>query len=73
MSDPVIGICKWYNQQKGYGFLQLPSGGLDIFIHAQELRKAGIQRPLINGEEVNFTISSGPKGQFATEIKLVKE
>jgi CspA family cold shock protein len=70
MSELLSAKVKWFDQKKGYGFLQLPSGGLDIFVHADQLRKSGISRSLVNGEEVNFEISSGPKGNFATAIKL---
>lgn len=62
------GVTKWYNKEKGYGFIQLPGGGLDIFVHANQLRKAGIEHGLNEGEKVTFNIDKGPKGSFATNI-----
>lgn len=73
MSDTVSGICKWYNQDKGFGFLKLPEGGMDVFCHANQLRKSGITRSLIEGEKVKFCINQGPKGSFATEISIVED
>lgn len=67
----VTGRCKWFNIDKGFGFIQLPGGALDVFIHANQLRKSGIDRCLTEGEEVKFTIERGPKGNFATNIVLV--
>jgi len=68
----VYGSTKWFNAVKGFGFLQLPGGGLDVFVHANQLRKSGISRSLLEGEKVKFTLEQGPKGQFATNISLVE-
>lgn len=67
------GVCKWYNKEKGFGFIEMPEGGLDIFIHANQLRKSGIERALVEGEKVKFVVSKGPKGQFATNISIIKD
>ncbi len=66
----VIGKVKWFNKDKGFGFIQLPGGGLDIFVHANQLRKSGIERELLEGESVRFSTSKGPKGSFAVNISL---
>ena len=69
----ITASVKWYNTTKGFGFLTMPNGGLDCFVHANQLRKSGITRALIEGEQVSFMVSAGPKGQFATEIKILRE
>lgn len=73
MSEDVLvkGVTKWYNKEKGYGFIQLPGGGLDVFVHANQLRKSGIENGLNEGDKVTFSIDKGPKGAFATNIKRV--
>lgn len=68
----VIGHVKWFNVDKGFGFLKLPEGGLDVFCHANQLRKSGVTRSLMEGEKVKFCINQGPKGSFATDIELVQ-
>lgn len=65
------GQIKWYNKDKGYGFVKLPSGGLDVFIHANQVRKSGIDRSLTEGEKVRFRIDKGPNGSFATDITVL--
>lgn len=71
MSDEVLvkGVVKWYNKEKGYGFIQLPGGGLDVFVHANQLRKSGIENGLNEADKVTFSIDKGPKGAFAVNIK----
>lgn len=73
MSKEIIGLTKWYNKAKGFGFIQLPEGGLDIFVHANQLRKSGIERALEEGEKVKFVLGKGPKGSFATDISIIKD
>jgi CspA family cold shock protein len=65
------GKVKWFNSQKAFGFISLPEGGMDIFVHANQLRKSGITRCLLEGEQVKFHISNGDKGQYATDISVV--
>mgnify|MGYP001590775139 FL=1 len=67
----VTGKVKWFSADKGYGFIQLPGGGLDIFVHSNQLRKSGIDRALIEGERVQFITSKGPKGSFAIDLSLI--
>lgn len=74
MSEEYItGCAKWFNKEKGFGFIQLPEGGMDVFVHANQLRKSGIERALQDGEKVKFVISKGPKGSFATNISFIKD
>lgn len=66
------GVCKWFNDYKAFGFISLPEGGMDVFVHANQLRKSGIHRCLIEGEHVKFRVTNGEKGQYATDISLVE-
>lgn len=64
------GVVKWFNQEKGFGFIQMPDGALDVFVHANQLRKSGIERSLIEGEKVRFQLGKGPRGAFAMNISI---
>jgi CspA family cold shock protein len=70
-SEHIVGVCKWFDTKKAFGFIELPGGGLDVFVHANQLRKSGIARVLYEGEKVRFRISKGPKGSFAVDISIV--
>lgn len=70
-SDFCIGLVKWFNKDKGYGFISLPGGGLDVFVHANQLRKSGITK-LADGDKVKFETSKGPKGAFAINISILE-
>lgn len=65
------GSVKWFNTKKAFGFISLPEGGMDIFVHAKQLRKSGILRCLLEGEKLKFHIAIGDKGQYATDISIV--
>ncbi len=47
------GTVKWYNETKGYGFIQPDNGGKDVFVHATALERAGM-RGLAEGQKVSF-------------------
>jgi len=49
----ATGTVKWYNDQKGYGFIQPDNGGKDVFVHATALERAGL-RGLVEGQKVSF-------------------
>ena len=49
----TTGIVKFYNDQKGYGFIQPDDGGKDVFVHATALERAGL-RGLAEGQKVSF-------------------
>ena len=49
------GTVKWYNGQKGYGFIQPDDGGKDVFVHASALEQAGM-RDLQEGQKVSFDV-----------------
>lgn len=61
------GTVKWFNDEKGFGFIT-GEDGKDVFAHFSEIQKDGFKK-LVEGEEVSFEVSKGPKGLIATNIK----
>lgn len=61
------GTVKWFNNAKGYGFIQPNEGGNDIFVHYSTIGMDGY-KSLKAGQEVTFDLSEGPKGAHATDI-----
>jgi CspA family cold shock protein len=51
----AIGTVKWFNDQKGYGFIQPDQGGKDVFVHISAVEQAGM-RSLAEGQKVNFEL-----------------
>ena len=66
MADRFSGVVKWFNAQKGYGFIARESGP-DVFVHYSAIVGAGY-RNLEEGEKVEFSITEGPKGPQASEV-----
>jgi len=60
------GKVKWFNNQKGYGFIT-PENGKDVFVHHSVIQGDGY-KSLEEGQEVEFDIQSGPKGEQATNV-----
>ena len=60
------GKVKWFNDSKGFGFIERASGG-DVFVHHSAIQEAGF-KTLSEGQTVEFTVSKGPKGLQATEV-----
>ena len=60
------GIVKWFNDQKGYGFIE--SDNKDFFVHFKEIRKDGF-KSLSPGEQVTFEVGSSPRGALAKDVK----
>jgi CspA family cold shock protein len=53
----ATGTVKWYNETKGYGFIQPDNGGKDVFVHASALERAGL-RGLVEGQKVSYDVES---------------
>ncbi len=69
MAERVVGVVKWFNTSKGFGFLQQPDGP-DVFVHYSAIKDTGF-RNLEEGQRVEFSIVEGPKGlQAADVVKL---
>ncbi len=69
MSDRIIGMVKWFNGDKGYGFLAR-EGGADVFVHFSAIQGDGY-RNLQEGQKVEFTVEKGPKGPQATNVTIL--
>lgn len=64
------GTVKWFNEQKGFGFIQSDEGGDDVFVHHTAIRMDGY-RTLQEGQRVEFEVESGPKGPKATTVRAL--
>ena len=60
------GTVKWFNDQKGYGFIT-PENGKDVFVHHSSIQGEGY-KSLAEGAQVEFNIEQGPKGEQATNV-----
>jgi CspA family cold shock protein len=70
MSARENGTVKWFNNSKGYGFIQRDQGG-DVFVHYRAIRGDGY-RTLEEGARVEFTVTQGQKGLQAEDVSIVK-
>ncbi|MDO8753489.1 MAG: cold-shock protein [Anaerolineales bacterium] len=69
MSDRIIGTVKWFNGDKGFGFIER-EGGADVFVHFSAIHGDGF-RNLQEGQKVEFTVEKGPKGPQATNVTVL--
>lgn len=63
------GIVKWFNNSKGFGFIEPTDGGEDIFVHYSVIKGEGF-KTLKEGQNVSYEAESGPKGMQATEVSF---
>ncbi|MDO4259758.1 MAG: cold-shock protein [Actinomycetaceae bacterium] len=64
----TTGVVKWFNDDKGYGFITPDDGSADVFAHFTNIEQDGGRRTLFEGEKVEFDIVQGPKGLQAEKI-----
>jgi len=69
MADRVQGKVKWFNSEKGFGFIEQESGD-DLFVHYSEIQSTGY-RSLDEGQTVEFEITQGKKGLQASSVTVV--
>ncbi|MDP3971695.1 MAG: cold-shock protein [Candidatus Nanopelagicales bacterium] len=68
MSTPVTGTVKWFNSEKGYGFLSVDGTDRDVFVHYSAIEMDGF-RTLEEDQRVQFQIVQGPKGPQAETVR----
>lgn len=66
------GSVKWFNRDKGYGFIEPEDGGKDVFVHISAVERAGLQT-LVEGQVIQFDIEPGRNGKTAAENLVVTE
>jgi CspA family cold shock protein len=60
----TTGTVKWFNSQKGYGFIAPEDGSKDVFVHVSAVERSGIGH-LTEGQKVSFDVERGQQGKFA--------
>ncbi len=69
MADLINGTVKWFDSEKGFGFISQDNGGKDVFVHFRQVNSTGYGRVTLNeGQKVTFTTSEGPKGLQAENV-----
>ena len=64
-----MGVVKWFNAAKGFGFIQRENGE-DVFVHFSAIQQSGY-RSLDEGAKVSFMVKQGPKGLQAEEVAMI--
>lgn len=71
MPEREIGTVKWFNNQKGFGFIQRQSGE-DVFVHFRAVKGTGY-RSLREGQKVSFEVAQGQKGLQAENVEVTED
>ena len=66
----ATGIVKWFNSEKGFGFIEVDGGGSDVFVHYSAIDSGGY-RELADGQKVEFDVTQGPKGPQAEKVRVI--
>ncbi|BFK81747.1 cold shock domain-containing protein [Clostridium baratii] len=64
----TTGVVKWFNEEKGYGFISCDDGN-DVFVHYSQVKEQGNDKDLHEGENVTFDIEEGKKGPMAVNVQ----
>ncbi len=67
MSNKMTGIVKWFNSEKGFGFISPTDGSKDVFVHFSAIQ-SNDYKTLDEGQQVEFTIENGQKGPAAANV-----
>jgi CspA family cold shock protein len=62
----AVGTVKWFNAQKGFGFIQPDDGSKDVFVHVSAVEKSGMGN-LTEGQKVSYEIQRGDRGRISAE------
>jgi cold shock protein len=62
------GTVKWFNDEKGYGFIKPDDGGQDLFAHYSQIKAEGF-KSLKENQKVEFEVTTGPRGRQASNIR----
>ena len=68
----ATGTVKWFNNQKGYGFITPDDGGKDVFVHHSKIEATGY-RSLDEGQKVQYEVAEGTKGPEAINVSISNE
>lgn len=63
-NSKIVGTVKWFNGQKGYGFIQPDDGSKDVFVHISAVERAGLQT-LNEGQKLEFALERGQQGKLS--------
>ncbi len=66
----AVGTVKWFNAEKGFGFITPDGGGEELFVHQSQIQMQGY-RELTEGQKVQFETTSGAKGPQASNIHVI--
>ncbi|RKP46202.1 cold-shock protein [Pararobbsia silviterrae] len=66
----ATGTVKWFNDEKGFGFITPDGGGEDLFAHFSEIKSEGF-KSLKENQKVSFEVKQGPKGKQAANIQVI--
>ncbi len=72
MSETTEGTVKWFNDQKGYGFISRGDGQSDVFVHFSAIQGDGF-RSLEEGQRVSFEVNDTPKGPQADQVAPIQD
>ncbi len=64
------GTVKWFNPDKGFGFINVDGGGSDVFVHFSAIDSGGF-RSLNEDQRVEFNVTQGPKGPQAERVRVI--
>jgi CspA family cold shock protein len=72
MTNRYNGTVKWFNSEKGFGFIQLEDNSKDLFVHYSEIQRSGYGRvSLEDAQKVTFEIGQNEKGEYAKSVETL--